>query len=127
MKKKVLKEQQKETREIVKEIFDLALAINPNDTKQDTTGKKPTVFVKFSGHVAGVDVEIYPNGWDDGAYEEEPLVIRYTIWLDDENFTVLLDEYEPYPEEKECEQLSEAKVALAELQKIADKWGVDYV
>ena len=127
MTKKVLKERQKEALEIVKQIFHLALAINPNDTRQDTTGKKPTVFVRFSGHVASVDVEIYPNGWDDGAYEEEPLVIRYTIWLDDENFTVLVDEYEPYPEEKECEQLSEAKVALAELQKIADKWGVDYV
>ena len=128
MKKKVLKEQQQETREIVKQIFTLALAINPNDTKQDTTGKKPTVFVKFSGHVAAVDVEIYLNGWDSGACDkDEPLVIRYTIFLDEENFIARVDEYEPYPEEKECEQLSEAKAALSELQKIADKWGVDYV
>jgi hypothetical protein len=129
MKKKVLKEQQKETREIVKQIFNLALAVNPNDTKQDTTGKKPTVFVKFSGHVAAVDVEIYFKGWDSGACaEDESLdVIRYTIYLDDENFIAWVDEYEPYPEEKECEQLSEAKAALSELQKIADKWGVDYV
>ena len=129
MTKKVLKEQQHETREIVKQIFELALAINPNDTKKGTTGKKPTVIVKFSGHVAAVDVEIYLNGWDSGACaEDESLnVIRYTIYLDDENFTARVDEYEPYPEEKECEQLSEAKAALAELQKIADKWGVDYV
>ncbi len=128
MKKKVLKEQQQETREIVKQIFTLALAINPNDTKQDTTGKKPTVFVKFSGHVAAVDVDIYLNGWDSGACDkDEPLVIRYTIYLDEENFIARVDEYEPYPEEKECEQLSEAKAALSELQKIADKWGVDYV
>ena len=128
MKKKVLKEQQQETREIVKQIFTLALAINPNDTKQDTTGKKPTVFVKFSGHVAAVDVDIYLNGWDSGACDkDEPLVIRYTIYLDEENFIARFDEYEPYPEEKECEQLSEAKAALSELQKIADKWGVDYV
>jgi hypothetical protein len=129
MKKKVLKEQQKEAREVVKRIFDLALAINPNDTKQGKTGKKPTVFVKFSGHVAAVDVEIHLKGWDSGACaEDESLdVIRYTIYLDDENFIARVDEYEPYPEEEECEQLSEAKAALSELQKIADKWGVDYV
>lgn len=128
MKKKVLKEQQQETREIVKQIFNLALAVNPNVTKQATTGKKPTVFVKFSGHVAAVDVDIYLNGWDSGAFDkDEPLVKRYTIYLDDEDFIAWDYEYEPYPEEKECEQLSEAKAALSELQKIADKWGVDYV
>ena len=129
MKKKVLKEQQQETREIVKQIFNLALAINPNVTRQDTTGKKPTVFVKFSGHVAAVDVEIYLNGWDSGACaEDESLdVIRYPIYLDDENFIARVDEYEPYPEEKECEELSMAKAALAELKRIAEEWGVEYV
>lgn len=124
MTKKVLKEQQQETREIVKQIFNLALAINPNETKQDTTGKKPTVFVRFSGHVAAVDVNIHLNGWDSGVCD--PLVMRYTIYFDDEDFIAWDDEYEPYSEEKECKQLSEAKAALAELQKIADKWGVNY-
>jgi len=126
MTKKVLKEQQQETREIVKQIFNLALAINPNDTKQDTTGNKPTVTVRFSGTIAGVEVKIYPTGWDAGALPYPPS-ISYFIYLDDESFTACVDEYEPYPEEKECKQLSEAKAALAELQKIADKWGVDYV
>ena len=124
MKKKVLKEQQQETRAIVKQIFNLALAINPNDTKQDTTGNKPTVSVRFSGIIAGVEVRIYPTGWDS---EKECSRTLYIIYLDDESFTACADEYEPYPEEKECEQLSEAKAALAELQKIADKWGVEYV
>ena len=124
MTKKVLKEQQQETREIVKQIFNLALAINPNDTKQDTTGNKPTVAVRFSGIIAGVEVQIYPTGWDS---EKECSQTRYIIYLDDEMFTESVDEYEPYPEEKECEQLSEAKAALAELQKIAEEWGVDYV
>lgn len=128
MTKEVLRNQQKEAREIVKQIFNLALAINPNVTMQDTTGKKPTVFVRFSGHVAAVDVEIYLNGWDSGACDKDgSLVMRYTIYLDDEEFIAWDDEYEPYPEEKECEQLSMAKAALAELQKIADKWGVNYV
>ena len=124
MAKKVLKEQQQETREIVKQIFNLALAINPNDTKQDKTGNKPTVYVRFSGIIAGVEVRIYPTGWDS---EIECSRTLYIIYLDDEMFTVLTDDYEPYPEEKECEQLSEAKAALAELQKIAEEWGVEYV
>ena len=129
MTKKVLKEQQKEAREIIKKLFNLALAINSNCTQRETTGEKPTVFVGFSGHVAAVDVAIHLNGWDSRAcaVDESLDVIRYTIYLDDEDFIAWDDEYEPYPEEKECEQLSEAKTALAELQKIADKWGVEYV
>ena len=126
MKKKVLKEQQKETREIVKQIFNLALAVNPNDTKQDTTGNKPTVSVRFSGIIAGVEVRIYLNGWS-SSVDVDSEMITYTIYLDDESFTVWVDEYEPYPEEKECEQLLKAKAALAELKRIAEEWGVEYV
>ena len=84
------------------------------------------MFVNFSGHVAGIDVRIYLNGWSSSA-DVDSEMITYIIYLDDENFTVWVDEYEPYPEEEECEELSKAKAALAELQKIADKWGVDYV
>lgn len=126
MTKKVLKEQQQETREIVKQIFNLALAINPNDTKQGTTGNKPTVAVRFNGVIAGVDVQIYPTGWDGGVWPYPPS-ISYFIYLDDESFTACVDEYEPHPEEQECDQLTKAKTALAEFQKIAEEWGVDYV
>lgn len=126
MKAKVLKEQQNEAREIVKQIFELALAINSNCTQKETTGEKPTVFVGFSGHIAGVHIEIYGKGWNSGE-DDDSLVSRYLLYLGDEMFTTPVDEYEPYPEEKECKQLSEAKAALAELQKIADKWGVNYV
>ena len=123
MTKKLLKGQQNEAREIVKQIFNLALAVNPNDTTQDKTGNKPTVFVRFSGHVAAVDVAIHLNGWDSGAcaVDESLDVIRYTIYLDDENFIAWDDEYEPYPEEEECDQLTEAKAALAELKRIAEE------
>ena len=124
MKKKVLKEQQQETREIVKQIFNLALAINPNVTEQDTTGNKPTVSVRFSGVIAGVEVQIYPTGWDS---EKECSQTRYIIYLDDGMFTESVDEYEPFLATKECWQLSKAKAALAELKRIADKWGVNYV
>ena len=126
MTKKLLKGQQNEAREIVKQIFNLALAVNPNDTTQDKTGEKPTVFVNFSGHVAGIAVRIYRNGWSPSrdVYSEMSI---YDIWLADEMFTVFMDDYEPYPEEKECDQLTKAKAALAELQKIAEEWGVEYV
>ena len=126
MTKKVLKEQQQETREIVKQIFALALAINPNGTLKDKTGGKPTVFVNFSGHIAGIDVRIYLNGWSSSANVNSEM-ITYTIWLDDEQFTILTDDYEPYPEEQECDQLTNAKAALAELKRIAEEWGVEYV
>lgn len=126
MTKKVLKNQQKEAREIVKQIFELALEINSNCTQRETTGEKPTVFVSFSGHIAGVQIEIYCKGWDSEEYDDS-LVLKYLVYLGDEMFTTLVDEYEPYPKEKECEQLSEAKAALSELQKIADKWGANYV
>ena len=126
MTRKLLKEQQNEAREIVKQIFNLALAINPNDTTQDKTGGKPTAFVNFSGPVAGIDVRIYLNGWSSSA-DVDSEMITYTIYLDDESFTVWVDEYEPYPEEEECDQLTKAKAALAELKRIAEEWGVEYV
>lgn len=124
MTKNVLKEQQQETREIVKQIFNLALAINTNRTRQSTTGNKPTVFISFFGHVAGVDVSISRNGWVEN--EDESLITRYSISLDDDYFTQWGDDYEPYPEE-EFKQLSKAKAALFELKRIAEEWGVDYV
>ena len=125
MKKKVLKEQQSEAREIVKQIFNLALAINPSRTKQPETGNKPTVFISFFGHVAGVEVSISRNGWNE--HEDESLITRYSICLGDDYFTIWDDDYEPYSEEEECDQLTKAKAALAELQKIAEEWGVEYV
>ena len=124
MTRKLLKEQQNEAREIVKQIFALALAINPNDTTQDTTGNKPTVAVRFSGIIAGVEVRIYPTGWDS---EKECSRTLYIIYLDDEMFTESVDEYEPFLVTKECYQLKKAKAALAELKRIAEEWGVEYV
>lgn len=126
MAKKILKEQQQETREIVKQIFNLALAVTTNDTIQDKTGGKPTVFVNFSGYLAEIDVRIYLNGWSLSP-DVESKVITYTIWLGDFYFTQWTSDYEPYPEEQECDQLTKAKAALAELKRIAEEWGVEYV
>ena len=50
----------KEIKEKVMKIMDLALEINSRE--------KNTVFVDFSGHTNGLQVQIYENGWK--AYEK---------------------------------------------------------
>lgn len=47
----------------LKRILDLALKLNPSETKREVTGSKPTIFVEFSGHVGTVYVRVYRNGW----------------------------------------------------------------
>lgn len=49
--------------EKIKEILSLALELNPVPTQRSKTGKKPTVFFRFSGHVSLVWVDVYPYGW----------------------------------------------------------------
>lgn len=48
----------------IKRILALALKLNPTETRQETTGNKPTVLVEFSGHVGIVYVSVYKNGWE---------------------------------------------------------------
>lgn len=47
-------------------VMGLALQINPQKTEYSITGDKPTVFVKFSGHIASLEVVIYQSGWGEG-------------------------------------------------------------
>lgn len=47
----------------LKRILDLALKLNPSETRREVTGSKPTIFVEFSGHVGTVCVRVYRNGW----------------------------------------------------------------
>ena len=63
--------QKREIKNMIMRIFDLAFRLNSTPTAKDTTGDKPTVFVYFSGHTAGVDVTIYPHGWDKDSIEHE--------------------------------------------------------
>ena len=56
--------QKREIKNLIMRIVDLAFRLNSVPTKKETTGDRPTVFVDFFGHTAGIDVRIYPHGWD---------------------------------------------------------------
>lgn len=68
-----------EARNLILRIMRLALLLNPSNTAQDAgTGNKPTVMVYFTGHVAGVDVVIYKNGYARDIRYDDPSVEMYT-------------------------------------------------
>lgn len=48
---------------LVTEIFEFAIRNNAVPTQRTETGERPTFFVKYSGHTAGLTVHISPNGW----------------------------------------------------------------
>lgn len=61
----------REIKNLIMKIVDLAFRLNSTPTTKETTGERPTVFVHFFGHTTGVDVTIYPNGWDKDSNEYE--------------------------------------------------------
>ena len=64
MKKRLEKKVEKMRRKKVHEALEMVLEINTAQKRdQDITGRKPTAFFSFSGHVADVDVSVYQNGW----------------------------------------------------------------
>lgn len=56
--------QKREIKNLIMRIVDLSFRLNSVPTKKETTGDRPTVFVYFCGHTAGIDVRIYPRGWE---------------------------------------------------------------
>ena len=64
MKKRLAKKIEKMRRKKIHEALEMVLEINTTQKRaQDITGRKPTAFFSFSGHVADVDVSVYQNGW----------------------------------------------------------------
>ena len=64
MKKRLEKKVEKMRRKKVHEALEMVLEINTIQKRdQGITGRKPTAFFSFSGHVANVDVCVYQNGW----------------------------------------------------------------
>lgn len=64
MKKRLEKKVEKMRRKKVHEILEMVLEINStHERRQNVTGNKPTAFFWFNGHVAGLDISVYPNGW----------------------------------------------------------------
>ena len=64
MKKRLAKKIEKMRRKKIHEALEMVLEINTTQARsQELTGRKPTAFFWFSGHVADVDVIVYQNGW----------------------------------------------------------------
>lgn len=47
----------------VAKLAQICAEINRKPTKRDVTGDKPTVFFNFSGHTAGVSIDVHLHGW----------------------------------------------------------------
>ena len=64
MKKRLEKKIEKMRRKKIHEALEMVLEINTTHPRdQKATGNKPTAFFEFSGHVAGVDIVVDPDGW----------------------------------------------------------------
>ena len=64
MNKRLKNKAEKRRRQQICEALDLCLQINGlQESDQKSTGEHPTAFLGFSGHVAGLDVNIYRQGW----------------------------------------------------------------
>lgn len=50
----------------VAKLAQICAEINREPTKRDVTGDKPTVFFIFSGHTAGVSIDVHLHGWSAG-------------------------------------------------------------
>lgn len=67
MKKRLEKKVEKMRRKKVHEILEMVLEINGTHSRhRGITGNKPTAFFYFTGHTAGVTVDVYNDGWDYG-------------------------------------------------------------
>lgn len=54
------------------EILDIVLDANGLGCRsKDKTGPLPTLFYRFSGHVAQLTVDLHPDGWSSGAGKDE--------------------------------------------------------
>lgn len=50
----------------IAKLAQICAEINREPTKRDVTGDKPTVFFIFSGHTAGVSIDVHLHGWSVG-------------------------------------------------------------
>ena len=72
MKKRLQKKAEKHRRQGIHKVLDLVLDINGLDKRdREFTGNLPTAFFSFSGHVATINVDIHPQGWDGERWDSE--------------------------------------------------------
>lgn len=72
--------------EIVKQkmckVFELATMLNSMPTHRTISENKPTVFMRFFGHVASLEIDIHSMGWGDTApYDSADY--HWSVYLDD--------------------------------------------
>lgn len=68
MKKRLAKKIEKMRRKKIHEALEMVLEINTTQARsQRLTGRKPTAFFEFNGHINGcLDIRVYPDGWHPG-------------------------------------------------------------
>lgn len=91
-----------ELRVKVFKIMELAMLLNPTETKREVTGDKPTVFVDFSGHICGMSISVNYTGWFPDADPNWTMTVRF-------------DSEYSNPEQ-------ELDEAIAKLTEIYDEW-----
>lgn len=66
-------------RQQIHRLLDVVLDCNGlEERKQYRTGNLPTMFFRFSGHVAAVTMELHKNGWKQGEAEDRHWWINLT-------------------------------------------------
>ena len=65
------------------ELMGLCLKINGLGVrKKEVTGDKTTVFIRYSGHVDEISIDIHSTGWYPDDYPDK----EYSIYLNRDNF-----------------------------------------
>ena len=71
---------EKKRRQQICKLLDLCLQINGlQESERSLTGDHPTAFLRFSGHIAKIDVQLFPEGWDFGLEYSESDELRVDI------------------------------------------------
>lgn len=100
MKKRLEKKVEKMRRKKVHEILEMALEINGTLPRQrELTGNKPTAFFNFSGHTAGVTVNVYNDGWDSGHLSDHAIGSYIDVHIKGAELADLKNEIENVMEE----------------------------
>ncbi len=72
-----------EIREAMHELLDAVLECNGFESrKQEKTGNKPTVFLRYFGHTNEVEINISPAGWFPEECPETILDMYLDHWVD---------------------------------------------
>ena len=67
-------------RELLEKLFNLCVEINGLGNEEAEKG--PVVMFEFKGHVAGVYISVYSNGWSTGAESD----MEFRFYLDEEMY-----------------------------------------